>query len=330
MKRRNGTILLAMALIAAMVTGCSGGNDTAADAPESTSKPVKLSWATGGTSGTYYGFGGVIAQVFNDKLSESMDITIESSGGSKANAQLVDTNSSQLAILQNDIMAYAYNASDMFEGSAPMESFSAVASCYNEVIHIAAKPGIESIADLKGKNVSVSDAGSGTEYNAKQILEAYGITFDDFNVMHMSVGDSCDALKNGTLDATFFVGGYPVVGATELGTTYNFNLLEVDDEHIAKLQEKYDFYTAATIPANTYKPVTKDTNTVTVKATIIARNDVPEEVIYEFTKGLFTYQEEIANNHSRGADLNPETAVSGIGIRFHPGAERYYKEIGAK
>ena len=165
--------------------------------------------ATGGTSGTYYGFSGVIAQVLNEKLPDVLSIAVQSTGASKANVQMVEAGECQLAIIQNDVMSYAYTATDMFEGSAPSTDFSAVATMYPEEVQIIASKSITSIDQLKGKKVSVGDAGSGVEFNARQILAAYGLSFDDIVVNNQSFADSADSLKNGTIDAAFIVAGAP-------------------------------------------------------------------------------------------------------------------------
>ncbi len=329
-------LVLALVFVLALFAGCGtntdNGDTTSPDAGGDTpsGSAAKLSMATGGTSGTYYGFCGIIAQVLNDKLSDTLAITVESTGASKANIQLLDTGDAQLAIVQNDVMAYAFEAKDMFEGETAVTSFSAVASCYPEQVQIIANKNITSIEDLKGKKVSVGDAGSGVEFNARQILEAYGITFDDIVVNNQSFADSADSLKNGTIDAAFITAGAPTTAVTELATNFTFNVLEIDDAHVATLQEKYAFYTPVTIPANTYTGITEDVQTVAVMATIVARNDVPEDVIYAFTKSLFDYKEDITAGHEKGKLLDTATAVSGISIPFHPGADKYYKEVGAK
>jgi len=315
MKRKIALLLMALFVFSFALAACGGSAES-------------LSMATGGTSGTYYGFCGVVSQVLNEKLGDVMDITVESTGASKANVQLLDSGDAQLAIIQNDVMYYAYTATDMFQGDSAITSFSAIASCYPEVVQIIASKDITSIEDLKGKNVSVGDSGSGTEFNAKQILAAYGITFDDINVSNQSFADSADSLKNGTIDAAFVVAGTPTTAVTELSANTDFNLLGVDDAHADALKADYGFYTTVNIPAGTYSCVASDVQSVAVMATIVARNDVSEDVIYQFTKGLFEYKDDIAAGHSKGAELDVNTAVSGISIPFHAGAEKYYKEVG--
>lgn len=289
---------------------------------------TKITYATGGTSGTYYGFSGVIANVLNEKLADTLNISVQSTGASKANVQMIDAGECNLAIVQNDVMYYAYTATDLFSGEEPIKSFSAVCSCYPEYVQIVAKKGIDNVAQLAGKNVSVGDAGSGTEFNAKQILAAYGLTFDDINVSNQSFADSCDSLKNGTIDAAFVVAGYPTTAITELATSFDFDLVAVDDEHVKDLQADYGFYFYGDIPGGTYSCVENDVPAVAVMATIIASNDLPEDVVYAFLKGLFDYKADITAAHAKGAELDLDTAVSGVSIPWHAGAVKYFTEQG--
>ena len=289
---------------------------------------TKLTYATGGTSGTYYGFSGVIANVLNEKLKDTLNLNVESTGASKANIQLIATGDADIAIVQNDVMYYAYTGTDLFAGGDPITGFSAVCSCYPEYVQILAKKDITSIEDLRGKRVSVGDAGSGTEFNAKQILAAYGISFDDIVVSNQSFADSADALKVGSIDAAFVVAGYPTTAVTELATNFDFNLLPIDQAHADSLQADYGFYYYGVIPGGTYSPVADDTPAVAVMATIIASNKVSADVVYAFVKGLFDYKADITAGHAKGAELDLNTAVSGVSIPWHDGAAKFYKEQG--
>ena len=289
---------------------------------------TKISYATGGTSGTYYGFSGVIANVLNEKLKDTLNLKVESTGASKANIQLLDAGEAQLAIVQNDVMYYAYTGTDLFADGDPITSFSAVASCYPEYVQILAKKDITSIEQLAGKNVSVGDAGSGTEFNAKQILAAYGLSFDDIKVSNQSFADSADSLKNGTIDAAFVVAGYPTTAITELATSFDFNLLPVDDAHAASLQADYGFYYYGVIPGGTYSRVADDVPAVAVMATIVASNDLSADAVYAFVKGLFDYKDDITAGHAKGNELDLNTAISGVSIPWHDGAAKFYSENG--
>ena len=317
---------LSLVLVLSMIMAVSAcGKNSSSTAASGQVKKITL--ASGGTSGTYYGFSGVVAQRLNETLKDKMKINVVSTGASKVNVQMIDDGDADIAIVQNDVMSYAYNATDMFSGSQPITSFSAIASCYPESVQIIASKAINSIEELKGKKVSVGDAGSGTEFNAKQILESYGMDINtDIIKSNQSFADSCDALKNGTIDAAFVTAGHPTVAVTELASNFDFNILPVDQEHTNQLISKYGFYAPVTIEKDSYSVLTSNVNTVAVMATYIAKNDLDEETVYEFTKGLF---EEKANfNHQKAALLNIETGVSGIAIPFHKGAARYYNEQG--
>ena len=268
---------------AAAETAAQGSEDKAeepAPAPAPSADAVSLKMATGGTTGTYYAYGGVIANILNGKLG-SLQLNVQSTGASKANIFLIDDGEADVAIVQNDVMDYASKGTDLFEEDGAIESFSAGAALYAEVCQIISSGDIKSVEDLKGKRVSVGDAGSGVEFNARQILNAYGISFDDIEVNNLGFGDSADALKDGKIDAFFCTAGAPTTAITELATTNSINLLGIDDEHAAALQNDYAFYTQYTIPGGTYKGVDDDVVTVAVKATLIVSDELSEDVVYD-------------------------------------------------
>lgn len=313
MKKRVVLVTItALLLLAMALTGCGS------------SRSLKM--ATGGTTGTYYAYSGTVSQVLSSKL-PNIKFNVQSTGASKANIYLVADGEADIAIVQNDVMYYAYKGIDLFDGEA-VSGFSAMAGLYAEVCQIVANDKVTSIEDLRGKRVSVGDVGSGCEFNARQILEAYGISFDDIEVHNLSFGDSATALKDDKIDAFFCVAGAPTTAISELATSNAIHLLEVDDEHAAKLMEQYPFYTQYSVPANTYKGVAEDVKTVAVVATYIVSDQLDEDLVYQITKALFENADEIAAAHPKGAELDPEYSVSSISIPIHPGAEKYYKEIG--
>ena len=314
--------MMKKALAIALTLSVAAGAATTAMAAEN------LTLGTGGTTGTYYAVGGVMSTVLNPVL-ENASLTVTSTGASKANIQLIDVEEADLAIVQNDVMYYAYTGTDLFEEEGAYETFSSVAGLYDETIQIVTcDSSIASVADLKGKTVSVGDAGSGVEFNAKQILDAYGMTFDDINVVNASFGDSADSLKDGKIDAAFIVAGAPTTAVVDLATTKEISLVQLDEEHIAALQENYDFYTPTTIPAGTYNGVTEDATTVSVRATLIASNSVSEDAVYELLKAMFDNKDDLVAGHAKFEFLNLEDAVKGISVPFHPGAAKYYEEQG--
>ena len=284
--------------------------------------------ATGGTTGTYYAVGGVMATVLNPIL-ENSSLTVTSTGASKANIQLIDDEDADLATVQNDVMYYAYNGVDLFEDEGAYDTFSAVAGLYDETVQIVTcDDSIQTVADLAGKTVSVGDAGSGVEFNAKQILAAYDLSFDDIKVVNASFGDSADSLKDGKIDAAFVVAGAPTTAVVDLSTVKSVRLVQLDEDHIAKLQGDYDFYTETVIPAGTYTGFDEDATTVSVRATLIASNDVSEDAVYELLKAMFDNKDALVAGHAKFEFLNLEDAVKGISVPFHAGAVKYYEEQG--
>lgn len=306
-------ICIAMILVCSLgLLGC--GNKTT------------LKMATGGTTGTYYAFSGTVSQVLSENI-PNLSFDVQSTGASKANIYLVADGEADIAIVQNDVMYYANKGIDLFDGEV-VTGFSAMAGLYAEVCQIVSKSSIASIADLKGKRVSVGDIGSGCEFNARQILEAYGITFNDIIVHNLSFNDSATALKDDKIDAFFCVAGAPTTAIVELATSNDIKLLGIDDTHAAKLIEKYPFYTKYDVPGGSYKGVDSNVQTVAVVATYIVSDDLDEDLVYKMTKALFEHADDIAAGHAKGNELDPEYSVSGISIPIHPGAEKYYQEIG--
>lgn len=313
MKKRSWFILVMLLVVVLVLSGCGA-------------KKTTLKMATGGTTGTYYAYSGTVSQVLSKKI-PNLSFDVQSTGASKANIYLISDKEADIAIVQNDVMYYAYHGTDLFAGEK-VTGFAAMAGVYAEVCQVVAKSGINSIADLRGKRVSVGDIGSGVEFNARQILEAYGMTFDDIIVNNLSFGDSATAFKDDKIDAFFCVAGAPTTAIVELATSNQIRLLEVDDEHAAKLMEKYPFYTKYNIPGGTYKGVDQSAQTVAVVATYIVSEDLSEDLVYKMTKALFENADEIAVGHPKGAELDPAYSVSSIAIPIHPGAEKYYKEVG--
>lgn len=289
----------------------------------------ELTMATGGETGTYYAVGNVMATTLNPIL-ENSQLKVVVSGGSQDDILRIEDGEAQLGTVQNDVMSYAMNGTDTFEELGACTNFRAIAGIYAETCQIiTTNPEIKTVADLAGKTVSVGDAGSGVEFNARQILEAYDLSFDDIKVVNASFGDSADSLKDGKIDAAFITAGAPTVAVTDLSTTNDISIVSIDEEHAQKLIEEHPFYTAMTIPAGTYNGVDEDAATVSVRATLIASADLSDEVVYELTKALFENQEAMATAHAKFEELSLETALDGIDVEFHPGAQQYYEEVGA-
>ena len=208
-----------------------------------------LRFVTGGESGTYYAFGSVIAQHASNNAGVSVVGLV--GNGSQANIQELADGTADLAFCQSDVMAYAYNGTNLFD--AKVEGFSTVAALYMEQVQIVTtNPSIKTVEDLKGKAVSIGAPGSGVYFNAIDVLGAYGLTENDIKPTYQSFGDSADALKNGQIDAAFIVAGAPTTAVTDLATTKDTYLVSLDDEHIANLLETSDYYTKTVIAKDVY------------------------------------------------------------------------------
>jgi len=325
--KKIGLIGLVLLLIVSMSVFAGGGKAAGGGAQAQTVKEIRM--ATGGVAGTYYPFGTVIGQVWQEQT--KIPVTIQSTGASRANLQLIEAGEVEIAMVQNDVADYAFFGTEQFASEGKIKGFSAMASLYPEHCQVVANPGagIRTIADLRGKRVSVGDAGSGTEINARQILEIYGISFNDIQRQNLSFAASAEAIKDGRLDAAFVVAGAPTSAIVDLALTNNVVVLEVDTANANRLKEKYPIYATVNIPANSYRGQTATVQTVAILAIFVAADTIPENVMYDLTKALVEQQPKIAAGHAKGNELSRQSIVNGISIPYHPGAAKYLKEIGA-
>lgn len=288
---------------------------------------AELTFTTGSTAGTYYAFGGVLAQYISDH--SDVKVTAVAGEGSAANIDMLDMHYAQLGFVQSDVAYYAANGIrfEQYEG-APITSFTALAALYNETVQlVTCNPEIKSMDDLRGKNVSIGAAGSGVYFNAMDFLAAYDMTEADINPQYLNFGDSAEALRDGKIDAAFVVAGAPTVAVVDLCATKGAYLVGLDDEHIAKLKELNGAYTECIIPAGTYDGIDTDTKTVAVKAIIIANGDVTDDEAYTIVSTIFENAADITTQHAKGAELDLNYAAE-CGLNYHPGAAKYFAEKG--
>ena len=288
---------------------------------------TKLIFATGGAQGTYYGLGGVLAGKVGEKTSTT--VTAITSGGSKANIEAMDDGDAQIAFAQSDVAAYAYRGTRLFEDK--FTNFSTVANLYMEQVQIVTlDPSIKTVADLKGKNVSVGAAGAGVYFNAVDVLDAYGLNIEkDIKPTYQSFGDSVEALQDGKIDAAFIVAGAPTTAVTSLAATKKIYLVSLDDEHIMKLIATSPYYSKNVIAKDVYG-TDEGATTVAVGAVVIANDDVSEADVYNFMYGIFENLPEITAAHAKGAELNLNFAASYTAVPYHKGAVKYFGEKGIK
>jgi len=324
--------ILAMLLALMMVLSLAacGGSEAApeADAPEAEAPAEftgeELKFTTGGSQGTYYGFGSVLA----GQITSSTDSTITAveGAGSQANIELLDSGDMDVAFVQSDVMAYAYEGTNLFADFGKIDCFSTIASLYMEQVQIVTcDPAIKTVADLEGKSVSIGASGSGVYFNAIDVLGAYGLTEEDINPTYQSFGDSAEALQDGKIDAAFVVAGAPTTAITSLAASKPVYLVSLDDEHIDALLEASPYYSKNVISADVYG-LEEDCTTVAVGAVVIANDTVSEQDAYNIVSGIFENVETITNSHAKGAELDLDFAASVTSVPYHPGAAKYFAE----
>ena len=304
-------LVMALSLVACGDSSDNGGSS------------AKMRFVTGGESGTYYAFGSVIAQHATNNA--GIDVVGLVGNGSQANIQELQAGNAELAFCQSDVMAYAYEGTNIFDEK--VDCFSTVAALYTEQVQIVTvDPSIKTVADLKGKNVSIGAAGSGVYFNAVDILSVYGLDVEkDINPTYQSFGDSADSLKDGKIDAAFIVAGAPTTAVTDLATTKAVSLVSLDDEHINKLLESSPYYTKCTIAADVYG-LDADVTTVGVGAVILARDDVSADAIYALCADIFDNAPDLVSNHAKYGELSLEYAASITSVPYHAGAVKYFAE----
>lgn len=313
---RKAIALLGVLLIAAsaVMAGGSGEKGTG-----------ELRFGTGGDQGTYYGFGSVLAQRISSETDTAVTAVV--SNGSQDNIEMMDMEYNQLGFVQSDVMSYAYNGTNLFDGN-PISNFSTIGALYMEQVQIVTlNPNIKTVADLKGKTVSIGSSGSGVYYNAIDVLGAYGLTESDITPTYQSFGDSVDALQDGKIDAAFVVAGAPTVAVSTLASTRDVYLVSIDDEHIDALIETSPYYSKNIIDASVYG-TDEDCQTVAIAAVVIARDDVAEDDAYNFISTIFNDKDSIAASHDKGNELDLAFAASITNVPYHPGAAKFYAEQG--
>ena len=282
---------------------------------------------TGSATGNYYNFGSAVCTVVSQKL-DGTNITVQATGGSTENARLLGSGDTEFAMIQSDVYSYAQDGIELFAG-APVTNFQAVTACYPEMVQIVVRKdsGIKSVADMKGKNNCVGAVGSGYEVAARQILGIYGLSYDDINETFADQSTAKNGVQDGTFDGMFLCSGFPNANVTELSLTGKIEVLTIDDEHLAKLLEKYPFYESFTSPSDDYN-LGHSITSVAVKCMLVCTDDFSEEAIYTLTKTIYENLSAIQDINSKGKYMSLEGALSGIPSNLHPGARKYYEEKG--
>ncbi len=286
---------------------------------------------TGGTAGTYYPVGGMIANAVSQP--GKIVATAAATNGSVANVNGIAGGSLESGFSQSDVATWAQKGTGIFEGKPNVPGLRMIANLYPETLHVVVKKGsgIKTIQDLKGKRVALDEPGSGTLINARLVLAAYGVQETDIKPEYIKPNQAGDKMKDGSLDAFFFTGGAPAGAIAELASSGSgIELLPIDGPQAQGLRMASPFFANDTIPADTYKGVAA-VNTLAVGAQWVTLDKVDAETVYQITKALFSdaTQKALQSGHPKGKMITLKNAVQGVGIPYHPGAERFYKEVGA-
>lgn len=285
---------------------------------------------TGGTAGTYYPVGGMIANSISQP--GKLIATAVASNGSVANINGILGGSLEAGFTQSDVAYWAYSGTGTFDGKPKAQDLRLIATLYPESIHLVARKGsgIKTVADLRGKRVSMDEPGSGTLVDVRLILGAFGMTDKDIKAEYLKPNQAGDKLKDGGLDALFFVSGAPAGAISELASSgAGIELVPIVGPEIDKLRSQQEFFTPDTIAANTYQNV-GEVKTISINAQLVTSAKLPEQTVYDIVKALYSdaTRKTLDNGHAKGKLITKENAVKGAGIPFHAGAEKYYKEVG--
>ena len=285
---------------------------------------------TGGTAGTYYPIGGMIANAVSQP--GKIIVTAQATNGSLANVNGIAGGAMESGFSQSDVATWAQTGKGLFEGKPSIAELRLIANLYPETIHVVVKKGsgIKSIAELKGKRVALDEPGSGTLVNARLVLAAYGLKESDIKPEYIKPNQASDKMKDGALDAFFFVGGAPAGAIAELASSgAGIELLPITGAQADTLRRGNPFFANDSVPAATYKDVAA-VNTLSVGAQWVTSAKADTETVYQITKSLYSdaTQKALAAGHAKGKLITVKNAVQGAGIPFHPGAERFYKEAG--
>ncbi|MCX5825563.1 MAG: TAXI family TRAP transporter solute-binding subunit [Deltaproteobacteria bacterium] len=285
-----------------------------------------ISLLTCGTAGTWFPMGGAFSRIWSTV--PGMNATAETSGCSAVNLRLVNKGEASIGFSNSDAAFFAVKGQNIFD--TPFTKIRGMFMMYEDHFHIAAlkSSGIRSIADLKGKKVRLGLPATVVVEDSRIILEAYGLKESDVKSQPLSLADAFEQMKDGNIDVVIEPVGYPSAGYIDLAHSRDMVLLDIDKDKLAQINKKYPFLSAGIIPAGTYKGQTKDVSALAVKIMLFTSSDISSETIYKLTKATFQNLNILAESHPKGKLVKLETALADMPITLHPGAERYFREVG--
>ena len=289
----------------------------------------QLSVATGGTGGVYYPMGGGLAEIINNHV-DGYAATAEVTGASVENMGLIATGDADVALALADMVLQAYEGSGRFEGQQ-LPMVRAIGVAYANMVQIVTLDGsgINSLEDMVGKRISIGAPGSGTEVNAEQILSANGISYDDIDEQRLNFNETADALANGDIDAGFWSVGAPTSSILNLATTNNIVMIELGADELAAADAANPVFAVTTLVGGTYTGVDMDISVIGVPNVLVVSSEMSDDLAYAITSAMFENIAELQAVHPAANQTTVELALSASPIPLHPGAIRYFEEIGA-
>lgn len=291
--------------------------------------PAFINILTGGTSGVYYPIGVALSQLYDTGI-EGSKTSVQATKASVENLNLLQSGRGELALALGDSVAAAYQGDIDAGFKKPLDKIRVIAAAYPNYIQIVAnkESGIKTLADLKGKRISVGAPKSGTELNARSIFKAAGLSYEDMGkVEFLPYAESVELIKNRQLDATLQSSGLGMAAIRDLAATMAINFVEIPEDVIAKINNPA--YQHGVIPASTYEGQTTDVSTVAIQNLLVTQSSVSDDLAYQMTKLMFEHLDRLGNAHSAAKAISLDNATKNLPIPLHPGAERYYKEVGA-
>lgn len=329
MKKRKCWLVLVLCCVLILTLSACGGKTTEQSQSPGNGDDAKgqqyITFASGSVGGAYYSLGGAIADTIT--TIPGIQCVSESTGASIENARLVASGESQLGFMMSDAAYKAVEGIEPFDEKLDLKALFTMYPAPQHIITLKGS-GIKSVPDMKGKKVSVDAPGSGCEAMSKEIFKAFGMTYDDINVAFLSQPEAATALKDGTIDALFWNFAYPGAVVMDVASARDIEMIPLPDDIMEKLADEFPYYNKGMIPAGVYEGVDHDTPALVVGNVIVVSSDMDDDLAYEITKILFDNIKEMAEVHPAANQMDPQTAWQ-TSIELHPGAEKYFKEIGA-
>ena len=319
-----GPRLSSLVLVTGLVVACGGGSSSGG----ASSERGFLSLGTAPPGGAFFVVGGALAEVLNAQADEGWRVTAEATSGSQENIRRLATGELDFGVSNAAITYFAVRGTEGWDRAYPMRTVMTLAP--NVALFLAKTgSGVTRIADLKGKRVVVGPAGAGFEYFVKPLLAAHGVAYEDFTPLNATQSAAVDMLADNSAAAVFIGGAVPTASITQAAASMDIHFVPFDDQVVQKLVADYIFFDRATIPADTYRGQAAPFQGLDVGSMhLIASADQDEDLVYRVTKTLYENRGQVVERHAAGAAINPENVVRDTGTEFHPGAIRYYREIG--